>query len=296
MEDDILASAREQVLECGAPLDERQVLAVLGCPTNASTTRWRWRTRSGCAGAARRSRSRGSCRSRPGLPRGLPFLLAVGRFETPVRAVRLDIPALVRAAHETAATGATEFCLVAAVRGPDERLMAQVRDAVAAINAEVEINIACSLGILTRAQAEELAALGRAPLQPRPRDRPVLLPAGRHHPHLGGAMETLGWCASSAWRCAAAAIIGMGETVAQRAEFAAQLAALDPDEVPLNFLDPRPGTPFAELPVPSAATRCARSRRFAWRCRGPSCASPAAASSRSATSARARACSAASTP
>ena len=47
-------------------------------------------------------------------------------------------------------------------------------------------------------------------------------------------------------------IIGMGESLAQRAEFAAQLAELDPDEVPLNFLDPRPGTPFAELPVPGA--------------------------------------------
>jgi biotin synthase len=44
-------------------------------------------------------------------------------------------------------------------------------------------------------------------------------------------------------------ILGMGETVAQRAEFAAQLGALAPDEVPLNFLDPRPGTPFAQLQV-----------------------------------------------
>ena len=44
-------------------------------------------------------------------------------------------------------------------------------------------------------------------------------------------------------------IIGMGETLEQRAELAAQFAALDPDEVPLNFLDPRPGTPFADLPV-----------------------------------------------
>ena len=44
-------------------------------------------------------------------------------------------------------------------------------------------------------------------------------------------------------------IIGMGESLAQRAEFAAQLADVEPDEVPLNFLDPRPGTPFAELPV-----------------------------------------------
>jgi biotin synthase len=39
----------------------------------------------------------------------------------------------------------------------------------------------------------------------------------------------------------------MGESVGQRAEFAAQLASIGPDEVPLNFLDPRPGTPFADL-------------------------------------------------
>jgi biotin synthase len=48
------------------------------------------------------------------------------------------------------------------------------------------------------------------------------------------------------------AIIGMGESLAQRAELAAQLAALDPDEVPMNFLDPRPGTPLADLPVVEA--------------------------------------------
>jgi biotin synthase len=47
-------------------------------------------------------------------------------------------------------------------------------------------------------------------------------------------------------------IIGMGETVEQRAEFAAQLAALEPDEVPLNFLNPRPGTPFGDQEPMSA--------------------------------------------
>jgi biotin synthase len=44
-------------------------------------------------------------------------------------------------------------------------------------------------------------------------------------------------------------IIGMGESVPQRAEFAAQLASLGPDEVPLNFLNPRPGTPLADRPL-----------------------------------------------
>jgi biotin synthase len=90
-------------------------------------------------------------------------------------------------------------------------------------------------------------------------------------------------------------ILGMGETLEQRAEFAAQLASLEPDEVPLNFLNPRPGTPFGDLPVMAAndALRAIAAFRLALPAR--SCASPAAARSRSATW-PATACSAASTP
>ena len=41
----------------------------------------------------------------------------------------------------------------------------------------------------------------------------------------------------------------MGETLQQRAEFAGQLGELAPDEVPLNFLNPRPGTPLESYPM-----------------------------------------------
>src|SRR5579863_4494663 len=158
---DILALAREHVLQAGAPLDETHTLAVLELPDErvpealalAHEVRMRW------CGPAVEVEGIVSIKT-GGCPEDCHFCSQSGRFHTPVRAVRLDIPELVRAARQTAATGATEFCLVAAVRGPDDRLMAEVRDAVAAIKAEVEINIACSLGILTREQAEELAALG----------------------------------------------------------------------------------------------------------------------------------------
>ena len=40
-------------------------------------------------------------------------------------------------------------------------------------------------------------------------------------------------------------ILGLGETWEQRLELAYELRELDPDEIPLNFLNPRPGTPLA---------------------------------------------------
>lgn len=39
-------------------------------------------------------------------------------------------------------------------------------------------------------------------------------------------------------------IVGMGETPTQRGELALELAAFRPTETPLNFLNPRPGTPL----------------------------------------------------
>jgi biotin synthase len=250
MREDILVAAREQVLELGRPLDETQVLAVLQLPDErvpdalelAHEVRMRW------CGPAVEVEGIVSIKT-GGCPEDCHFCSQSGRFETPVRAVRLDIPMLVEAARQTAATGASEFCLVAAVRGPDKRLMEQVRDAIAAIQAEVEINIACSLGILTRGRAEELAALGVH------RYNHNLETARSHFPAVVSThtweerMETLAIVRELGMEVCCGGILGMGETLEQRAEFAAQLSQISPDEVPLNFLDPRPGTPFAELPV-----------------------------------------------
>jgi biotin synthase len=249
----ILSVAREQVLDEGVPLDQSQALAVLELEDDlvpdalalAHEVRMRW------CGPEVEVEGIVSIKT-GGCPEDCHFCSQSGRFHTPVRSVRLDIPALVRAAHETAATGATEFCLVAAVRGPDERLMAQVREAVVAIKREVEINIACSLGILTREQAKELAALGVH------RYNHNLETARSYFPEVVTThtweerMETLELVRELGMEVCCGGIIGMGETLSQRAEFAGQLGAIAPDEVPLNFLDPRPGTPFSDLPVVDA--------------------------------------------
>jgi biotin synthase len=182
-----------------------------------------------------------------GCPEDCHFCSQSGQFESPVRAAWLDIPGLVKAAEETAATGATEFCIVAAVRGPDERLMAQVGEGVRAINDAVQINISCSLGILDRDQAEELAAMGVH------RYNHNLETARSHFDRVVTTHtweerhETLALVRDVGMEVCCGGIVGMGETIVQRAEFAAQLAEIEPAEVPMNFLNPRPGTPFADV-------------------------------------------------
>ena len=247
--DDVLGVARERVLERGVGLDEAQTLAVLQLPDDrlpdalglAHEVRMRW------CGPEVEVEGIVSVKT-GGCPEDCHFCSQSGRFETPVRAVRLDIESLVQAARQTASTGATEFCLVAAVRGPDERLMLQVKEAVRAIRAAVDINVACSLGILTRGQAEELARLGVH------RYNHNLETARSHFPAVVTThtweerWETLQLVRELGMEVCCGGIIGMGESPTQRAEFAAQLSLLEPDEVPLNFLDPRPGTPFADLP------------------------------------------------
>ncbi|KIR65768.1 MULTISPECIES: biotin synthase BioB [Micromonospora] len=247
---EILDQARNQVLENGVGLDQAGVLAVLNLPDEhlpaalqlAHEVRMRW-----CGPEVEVegivSLKTGGC------PEDCHFCSQSGLFASPVRSVWLDIPSLVEAAKQTAATGATEFCIVAAVRGPDARLMKQMREGVAAIRAEVDIQVAASLGMLSQEQVDELVDMGVH------RYNHNLETCRSYFPNVVTThsweerWETLRMVRESGMEVCCGGILGLGETVEQRAEFAAQLAELDPHEVPLNFLNPRPGTPLGDRPV-----------------------------------------------
>jgi biotin synthase len=250
---EVLGRARGQVLEAGIGLDEADTLAVLQLSDEfvpealalAHEVRMRW-----CGPEVEVegivSLKTGGC------PEDCHFCSQSGQFISPVRSVWLDIPALVEAARATAATGATEFCIVAAVRGPDERLMKQMGEGVAAIKAAVDIQVAASLGMLTQTQVDELAAMGVH------RYNHNLETARSYFPRVVTThtweerWDTLAMVRTAGMEVCCGGIVGMGETLEQRAEFAAQLALLEPDEVPLNFFNPRPGTPFCDVEVLAA--------------------------------------------
>ena len=184
-----------------------------------------------------------------GCPEDCHFCSQSGLFESPVRAVTLDIEELVEGARQAAKQGASEFCIVAAVKGPTQRLLDQVADAIRAINAEVEISISASLGILTRSQAHQLREMGVSRYNHNFETARSFFPQVVTTHTWEERRDTLEFVRAEGMETCCGGIIGLGETLAQRAEFAAQLAAVTPHEVPMNFLDPRPGTPFADRPL-----------------------------------------------
>jgi biotin synthase len=250
---DVLDVARERVLERGERLTQAHVANVLRTPDDrledllalAHEVRMRYNGPDvEVEGIV--SLKTGGC------PEDCHFCSQSGQFTSPVRSVWLDIPELVRAARQTRETGATEFCIVAAVRGPDERLMAQMREGVAAIHEEVDINVAASIGMLTREQVDELVDMGVHRYNHN-------LEAGRSY--FPSVVTTHSWeerwetcrmVKDSGMELCCGGLVGMGETLEQRAELATDLGELEPHEVPLNFLNPRPGTPFGDLePMPA---------------------------------------------
>lgn len=247
---DILELARTKVLDQGIGLDQGETLQVLQLGDDRITeilelahqVRLKWCGEE-IAAEGIISLKTGGC------PEDCHFCSQSGLFESPVRSAWLDIAGLVEAAKQTQKSGATEFCIVAAVKGPDDRLMNQLEQAVAAIKAEVDIEVAASVGILTQEQVDRLKAAGVHRYNHNLETARSFFPNVVTTHTWESRRDTLRMVAAAGIEVCSGGILGMGESLEQRAEFASDLAELNPTEVPMNFLDPRPGTPFADKEV-----------------------------------------------
>ena len=182
-----------------------------------------------------------------GCPEDCAFCSQSSVFDSPVRPQPLLTPAeVLQAARSAQDEGATEFCIVYAVRGPDERLMRNILDLTATVHANTRMSVAVSAGILDAEQAQRLADAGVVKYNHN------LEAARSFFPQI---VQTHGWeerwttldlVRTHGMEVCSGGIVGMGETPTQRAELALELAAFRPTETPLNFLNPRPGTPMGD--------------------------------------------------
>jgi biotin synthase len=154
---------------------------------------------------------------------------------------------VVAAARAAKARGATRFCMGAAWRGPKDKDLARVTEMVRAVKA-LGLETCATLGQLRDGQAEQLAEAGldyyNHNLDTSRRHYGEIVHTHSYDDRLG----TLRKVRAAGLKVCCGGILGMGESRADRAQFIAELAALDPppESVPINLLVHIPGTPLAD--------------------------------------------------
>ncbi|HEY1816643.1 MAG TPA: biotin synthase BioB [Kofleriaceae bacterium] len=155
---------------------------------------------------------------------------------------------LVEAARRAYATRAKRYCMVTATRGPSQRDLDTICAAAERIKAEMDIELCASLGILTEAKAQRLAASGVDRFNHN---------LETSEAHYGKIVSTHAWsdrvrtvqlAKAAGMDTCCGGIVGLGESEDDLLDLAFTLRDLDVDSVPVNFLDARPGTPLAKYP------------------------------------------------
>lgn len=161
---------------------------------------------------------------------------------------QVGVDEIVEQAKAAEMMGASEFCMVSSGWGAtDEKEFAVVLQAVRRIKAETGLFVDCSLGFLTGEQMKQLKEAG--------------LFRNNHNLEASrGYFEKI--CATHTYRerinhvqmvrhygihpCSGG-ILGMGETPEDRVDLAFDLKKLNAECVPINILNPRPGTPLGDV-------------------------------------------------
>lgn len=179
------------------------------------------------------------------------------RATTPVHGL-LGRGELIRRAMTAAEAGASNVSLVSSGRSPGPRELERICEAIAAIRIRADVGVCASLGTLTPERARLLCEAGADTYHHNLETAPShFARICSTHTHEERA-DTVRAARAAGMRVCSGGIFGLGETWPQRIELAATLRELEVDSVPVNFLNPIPGTPLQDRPLlpPAEALRC----------------------------------------
>ncbi|CAI9001387.1 Biotin synthase [Brevibacillus sp. IT-7CA2] len=158
----------------------------------------------------------------------------------------LDKETLLAGAQEAMNRKAGTYCIVASGRGPTERELGQVIEAVKEIRETMPLKICACLGILSDEQATRLKDSGVH------RYNHNLNTSRNHYETITTThtydqrVQTVDTAKRAGMSPCAGVIIGMGESDEEIVEMAFALRNLDADSIPINFLNAIPGTPLED--------------------------------------------------
>jgi biotin synthase len=143
---------------------------------------------------------------------------------------------------------AVKYCIVTSTRGPSAGEIETVCEAVRRIKSEIPIHVCTSLGLLREGQAEQLAAAGVDRFNHNLETSRNFYPNVCTTHTFEDRVETVRSAKAAGMEACCGGIMGMGESDEDRVSLAFELRALEVESIPINFLDPRPGTPLGDVP------------------------------------------------
>ena len=146
-------------------------------------------------------------------------------------------------AVEAKMNGAASFCLVCAYREPPQNEFEKICKLIERLRKEVDLDINVSLGFMTPQRAQRLKSLGIKRYNHNLEASESFFSEICKTHDFADRVKTARTVKDAGLELCCGGIIGMGETPKQRIELAFSLSTLEPDEVPINILIPRKGTP-----------------------------------------------------
>lgn len=156
----------------------------------------------------------------------------------------LEKETLVDGARKAMEMRAGTYCIVASGKGPTEREVDHVIEAVREIKQTMPLKICACLGILKTGQADRLKQAGVD------RYNHNLNTSRSHFSNIttthtyDDRVSTVEAAKAAGISPCSGVILGMGETKLEVLDMAYALRSLDADSIPVNFLNPIPGTPL----------------------------------------------------
>src|SRR5436189_610602 len=165
--------------------------------------------------------------------------------DTPMHAM-MEPDQILEHAKAAEAAGAHRFCMVTQGQGLSKRDFAKVLEGAKLVAEHTNLKRCASIGHMSLERAQQLKEVGIQRVHHNVETAESYYDEVSTTVKYEGRLRTIDAVREAGLETCVGGILNLGETREQRVEMAFQLAGIDPTSVPINLLNPRPGTKFGD--------------------------------------------------
>jgi biotin synthase len=165
--------------------------------------------------------------------------------DTPMHAM-MEPEQILEHARAAEAAGAHRFCMVTQGQGLSKRDFEKVLAGARLVAEHTNLKRCVSIGHMSEQRAKALKQAGIQRVHHNVETAESYYPEVSSTVRYQGRLRTIEAVREAGLETCVGGILNLGETPEQRVEMAFELAAINPTSVPINLLNPRPGTKFGD--------------------------------------------------